>query len=173
MQYLGKLDPDCPSDRFVQTGVGLKKFRGGQNVLICPPSQKAMSYWGLDLEQWLKITVDDIKKYTDRPIVIREKQPRRVRTEIDTIEMALDQDVHCLVTFNSIAAVEGLMNGKPVFTMGPNAAEPLANTDLSNIDSPRIPTLDEVHNLCCNLAYQQFTLREMRDGTAWQMLNGV
>lgn len=173
MQYLGELDPNCPSDRFVKTGCALKKFRGGQNILICPPSEKAMSYWGLDLQQWLDETIQTIEKNTDRPVVIREKQPRRVRTEIDTIEMALSQDVHCLVTFNSIAAVEGLMNGKPVFTMGPNAAEPLSNTDLNQIEKPYIPSLDEVHNLCCNLAYQQFNLREMRDGTAWRMLNDL
>jgi hypothetical protein len=173
MQYIGEIDPDCPRDRFVLTGVGLKKFRGGRNILICPPSEKAMSYWGLDLQQWLNKTVKIIATNTDRPIAIREKQPRRVRTNVETIEMALNQDVHCLVTFNSIAAVEALMHGKPVFTMGPNAAQPLSNTDLSQIDSPRIPTMDEVHNLCCNLAYQQFTLREMRDGTAWRMLNGL
>jgi lipopolysaccharide biosynthesis glycosyltransferase len=173
MQYLGKLDPNCSSDRFQRTGHSLKKFCPGKNILLCPPSEKAMSYWGLDLQEWLKITIDDIEKYTDRPIVIREKQPRRIRTNVDTIEMALANDVHCLVTFNSIAAVEALMNGKPVFTMGPNAAQPLANTDLSQIDSPQIPSLDEVHNLCCNLAYQQFTIKEMRDGTAWQMLNGL
>lgn len=173
MQYLGELDPNCPGDRFKLTGHSLKKFRGGGNILICPPSQKAMSYWRLDLQEWLEQTIATIKANTDRPIVIREKQSRTIRVNKDTIEMALAENVHCMVTFNSIAAVEALMNGKPVFTMGPNAAQPLANTDLTQIDNPQIPTLDEVHNLCCNLAYQQFTVNEMRDGTAWRMLNGL
>jgi len=35
-----------------------------------------------------------------------------------------------------------------------------------------MPSYDEVRNLCCNLAYQQFTVAEMRSGTAWAMLNG-
>jgi len=170
MQYFGKLDPDCPDDRFVKTGTRLHKYRPGTSILLCPPSDKAMKYWNLDLEEWLKITVDDIKKYTDRPIVIREKQLRSVRTESDTMEMALSRDVHCMVTFNSIAAVESLIYGKPVFTMGPNAAQPLANTDLETIDNPFMPTMDEIRNLMCNLAYQQFTVNEMRDGTAWRML---
>jgi hypothetical protein len=77
-----------------------------------------------------------------------------------------------MVTFNSIAAVESLIYGKPVFTMGPNAAQPLSNTNLTQIEDPFIPSLDEVHNLLCNLAYQQFTVQEMKDGTAWDMLNG-
>jgi lipopolysaccharide biosynthesis glycosyltransferase len=176
MQYVGKLDPECPSNRFELTGESLKKFRPGRNILICPPSQKAMSYWNMDLIEWLENTVAEIKQHTDRPIVIREKQPRSVRVNTDTIQMALEQDVHCMVTFNSIAAVESLMNGKPVFTIGPtstNAAEPLSNKNLKDIDNPFIPSLDEVYNLCCNLAYQQFTVKEMRNGIAWRMLNGL
>jgi len=171
MQYLGELDTNCPDDRFKRTGVALTKFRGGQNILLCPPSQKALSYWGVDLEEWLESTVTTIKQYTDRPIVIREKQSRRERTNVNTIGMALADDVHCMVTYNSIAAVESLIHGKPVFTVGPNAAHHLSNKDLSKIEDPYIPTLDEVHNLCCNLAYQQFTVKEMRDGTAWEMIN--
>jgi len=86
------------------------------------------------------------------------------------MEMALADDVHCMVTYNSIAAVEALILGKPVFTMGPNAAEPLANTDLSKIEEPIMPKADRVRQLCCNLAYNQFTPGEMVDGTAWSML---
>ena len=174
MQYTGKIHENCPDDRFVQTGVTLTKYRPGDCILVCPPSQKAMNYWGLDLQEWLKITVDDIKKHTDRPVVIREKAGRDVRVNHDTMEMALNRNVHCMVTFNSIAAVESLIYGKPVFTMGPtgtNAAEPLSNTDLANIDNPFMPSMDEVRNLLCNLAYQQFTVHEMRSGYAWERLN--
>lgn len=173
LQYLGEIKQKCPDDRFVRTGTSLNKFRPGRNILLCPPSQKAMKFWDLDLQEWLQKTIEKIKQYTDRPIVIREKASRDVRVNVDTIEMALSRDVHCMVTFNSIAAVESLIYGKPVFTMGPNAAQPLANTDLSLIEKPFIPSVDEVRNLCCNLAYQQFTPTEMLDGTAWRMLNGL
>jgi hypothetical protein len=86
------------------------------------------------------------------------------------MEMALQRDVHCMVTYNSIAAVEALILGKPVFTMGPNAAEPLANTDLKRLENPLMPVVDRVRDLCCNLAYGQFTPAEMIDGTAWRLL---
>ena len=174
MQYVGKIYEDCPDDRFVRTGVTLTKHRPGNKILICPPSQKAMNFWNMDLQEWLKITIDDIKKYTDREIVIREKASRHERVNTDTMEMALSQDIHCMVTFNSIAAVESLIYGKPVFTTGPkgtNAAEPLSNKDLSKIDTPVMPDMDEIRNLLCNLAYQQFTVHEMRSGYAWEQLN--
>ena len=176
MQYTGEIIDDCPDDRFLKTGVTLTKHRPGSKILICPPSQKAMNFWNRDLHEWLKITVEDIKKYTDREIVIREKASRHERVNTDTMEMALGQDIHCMVTFNSIAAVESLIYGKPVFTTGPvgtNAAEPLSNKNLENIDSPSMPSMDEIRNLLCNLAYQQFTVHEMRSGLAWHMLNGL
>ena len=54
--------------------------------------------------------------------------------------------------------------------MGPNAAAPLANTDLSRIEKPMMPSYDEIRNLCCNLAYNQFTPKEMQNGLAWRIL---
>jgi hypothetical protein len=33
-----------------------------------------------------------------------------------------------------------------------------------------MPVIDRVRQLCCNLAYNQFTPNEMVDGTAWSML---
>ena len=160
----------CPDDRFMATSTQIRKKTPGRNILLCPPSQKALNYWDVNLETWILQTTETIKQYTDRPIVIREKANRQIRTNDDTMEMALSRDVHCLVTYNSIAAVEALILGKPVFTMGPNAAGPLANKILSRIEKPLIPVVDKVRELCCNLAYGQFTPAEMIDGIAWRTL---
>ena len=160
----------CPDDRFMATGTQIRKKTPGRNILLCPPSQKALNYWDVNLETWILQTTEAIKQYTDRPIVIREKANRQIRTNDDTMEMALSRDVHCLVTYNSIAAVEALILGKPVFTMGPNAAGPLANKELSRIEKPLMPVIDRVRELCCNLAYGQFTPAEMIDGIAWRTL---
>jgi len=174
MQYTGRIIENCRDDRFLKTGVTLTHARPGRHILVCPPSQKAMNYWGLDLQEWLQNTVAEIEKYSNRPIIIREKAGRDHRVNVDTMEMALSRDVHCMVTFNSIAAVESLIYGKPVFTTGPkgtNAAEPLSNKDIKNIDDPFMPDMEQVRNLMCNLAYQQFTVHEMRNGYAWEQLN--
>jgi len=170
VQYFGPI-MDRPDDRLAQTGIGFKKFRGGTNILLAPPSQKLLMMYDIDLETWLNNTIEEIKKYTDRPIVIRKKQSRAVRMTEDTMEMALAQDVHCLVTFSSIAAGEALLLGKPAITLGPNAAAPLCSQSISEIENPKIPTLDEVKTWAANLAYNQFTEAEMRNGTAWRILN--
>jgi lipopolysaccharide biosynthesis glycosyltransferase len=170
MQNIGPII-ERPFDRLELTGWRRRKFRPGTNILICPPSKKAMSCFGLDLETWMTETIDLIKQHTDRPIIIREKLSRRERTNTDTMEMALARDVHCLVTFNSIAASEALLYGKPAFTLGPNAAQALCKQDLTQIENPHIPTVDELEAWAAHLAYCQFTEAEMSNGTAWKILN--
>lgn len=171
MQWLGPIE-DRPPDRLELTGVAPKICTPGSKILLAPPSQKAMSYWDLDLDQWIATTIATIQQHTDRPIVVRTKPPRTQRATVDTMEMALQDDVHALVTFNSIAAVEALILGKPVFVMGPNAAHLLANHDLSQIENPFCPDLDQVYALLRCLAYHQFTTSEMSSGYAWQVLQG-
>ena len=162
---------DRPADRFEATGVRLTKFRPGTGILLAPPSQKLLNLYGIDLAQWLQQTQAEIRKYTNRPIIVREKQSRSVRQSTDTMEMALSQDIHCLVTFSSIAAGEALLCGKPAITLGPNAAAALCSQSLNEIENPKIPTLDEVAAWARHLSYCQFTESEMRDGTAWRILN--
>jgi hypothetical protein len=47
----------------------------------------------------------------------------------------------------------------------------VCSTEIKYIENPHIPTLDEVEEWAANLAYNQFTELEMRDGTAWRILN--
>jgi lipopolysaccharide biosynthesis glycosyltransferase len=160
-----------PFDRLEATGWHRSKFRKGNDILLCPPSAKAMSAFGLDLDIWMQETIATIKTYTDRKIVIRNKVSRRERTATDTMEMALSRNVHCLVTFNSIAATEAILLGKPAFALGPNAAHAVSLSDLSQIETPKIPTVDELEAWAAHLAYCQFSEAEMKDGTAWSILN--
>ncbi len=163
---------DRPSDRLQQTGVRLSKFRRtGSKILLAPPSQKLLNLYNINLEQWLDQTKTEIHKHTDREIVVRLKQGRTVRQSTDTMEMALDDDVFCLVTFSSIAAGEALLHGKPAITLGPNAAAPLCSQSLTEIENPKIPSLDEVDAWARHLAYCQFTEVEMQNGIAWRILN--
>ena len=170
MQNLGPVI-SRPRDRLAATGYRARKFRGGSNILLAPPSQKLLAVYDIDLDDWLQKTQDRLRLFTDREIIIREKAGRRVRTTTDTMEMALDRNVHCLVTFSSIAAVEAVLLGKPAIVLGPSAAHPVCSHDCSDIETPFIPTLDEVEEWAAHLAYCQFTEVDMRDGTAWRILN--
>jgi hypothetical protein len=162
---------DRPSDRLDCTGVRPKKVRtDGSRILLAPPSQKLLNLYDIDLETWLEQTLSEIGAHTDREVVIRRKQGRSTRVNDDTIEMALDNDIYCLITYSSIAAGEAILHGKPAITLGPNAAAAVCSTSIAEIETIRQPSLDETEAWARHMAYCQFTEAEMRDGTAWSIL---
>lgn len=160
-----------PRDRLDLCYVEVKDFYPGRKILIAPPSEKSFTLWNINQEQWINETVAEIKKHTDRPIAIRLKRNRDDRMRENTMEEELADDVHCLVTYNSVAACEAIMLGKPAITLGPNAAGVVSSHLLSEIENPRIPTYDEREAWLRHLSYSQFTFTEMSDGTAWTILN--
>lgn len=148
-----------------------KSFTPGSKILLCPPSDKVMNMFDQGTaEEWTSRLVAQLKTLTDRPIEIRMKPIRSERVSTKTIQDALQDDVHCLITYNSIAATEALLEGKPAITLGPNAAQLICETDLANLENPKIPTEDEMYAFLTHLSYSQFTQAEMEDGTAWRIL---
>jgi len=148
-----------------------KPFTKGSKILICPPSDKVMNLFGQGTAKaWTESLVTQLETLTDRPIEIRMKPIRSERISTKTIQDALQDDVHCLITYNSIAATEALMEGKPAITLGPNAAQLVCETSLENIETPRIPTEDEMRKFLIHLSFSQFTQKEMEDGSAWRIL---
>lgn len=170
LQYLGPII-DRPDDRFIKLRWKLKSFKKrGDYILLCPPSERVMNFYGQDLDKWLFSTTEEIKSYTDRPIKIREKPKREIRVQGDTIWAALDS-AYCLVTFNSIAATEALLYGKPAVALAPNAASILCNTKISEIENLNYPSSDEMYSFAKHLSYCQFNKVELQNGTAWSIVN--
>ena len=163
---------DRPDDRLKTANIQTKPFSKGSRIIVAPPSPKSFTLWDIDQPTWIEQTVNELKKHTDRPISIREKRSRKDRLHNDTIQEDLANDCHCLVTYNSVAAVEALIEGKPVITLGPNAATHLATHRLSDVENIKIPTEEEREAWLRHLAYSQFTHQEMINGTAWRILNG-
>ena len=131
-----------------------------------------MKFYGLELDNWLENTVNEIKKYTDRPIEIRERNPNRIdRAVNDTLQTALDNDVFALVTFNSVAAIESIFHGIPAFTLSPtHAASPVCLQDLSKIETPYYADQDKLYKWACHLAYGQVHVNELKNGKARELM---
>jgi hypothetical protein len=163
-----------PGDRFKKFNKKINSWKKtGAKILIAAPDEKPCKFYGITKEQWITDTVDTLKKYTDRPIEIRERAKNRIdRIKHSTLHEALDDDVFALVTYNSVAATESIFYGIPAFTLAPsNAASPVSSQDLSQIDTPYYPDADKVYQWACHLAYGQFHVNEMKDGSAWRILN--
>jgi hypothetical protein len=164
---------DRPDDRFRKFN---KKFtpwkKDGRAILIAAPDEKPCKFYGITKDQWIEHTIDKIKQFTDRPVIVRERAPKRIdRVATDTLDAALDRDIFALVTFNSVAAIESIFHGIPAFTMAPcNAASPVALQDLSRIDTPYYADKDKLYAWACHLAYGQFHIDELKNGTAMNLL---
>jgi len=163
-----------PSDRLERLHIQFQARRHGRRIIVAAPDDKPCRFYGIDRRQWIQDTVATVQQHTDRPVVVRERDPDRShRVMTDPLSAVLAQDVHALVTFNSVAAIESILAGVPAFVLAPtHAAAPVANRDLGQIESPHWPDQDKIHAWACHLAYGQFHVRELRDGTALRIING-
>ena len=162
-----------PDDRFKQFNKTFKPWKkDGRKILIAAPDEKPCKFYNTTQQEWIENTINSLKKYTDRPVIVRERAPKRIdRITTDTLQSALDNDVFALVTFNSVAAVESIFYGIPAFTLAPaNAASPVSLQDLSKIENPYYPNEDKLYAWGCHLSYGQFHTSEMASGKALEML---
>lgn len=159
---------DRPDDRWRRLDYPIHKRKQGKHILLVTPSEKPCKFYGIDRDTWVHNTVTEIKQHTDRPIVVRDKAPRTQRI-VRTIFEDLD-NCHALVTYQSIAAVESVLYGVPAFTLAPTAADPVCDKDLSLIETPTQQDADKIYKWACHLAYGQFHIDELKDGTAYRIL---
>jgi hypothetical protein len=162
-----------PNDRFKKFNKTFTPWKKtGTKILIAAPDEKPCKFYGIDKDQWVADTIVKIKEHTDRPVVVRERAPKRIdRIVNDTLQQALNNDVFALVTYNSVAAIESIFYGIPAFTMAPaNAASPVALQDLSKIETPYYADKDKLYAWGCHLAYGQFHTTELKNGQAMEML---
>lgn len=158
-----------PDDRWKKFNKKILPWKkDGRKIIVAKPDIKPCKFYGIDLDEWTNNVVETIKQHTDRPVVIRERAPNRIdRVANDTLENALMDDVFALVTFNSVAATESVMLGIPAFTLAPaNAASPVSSNDLTQIDNPYYADDEKRYAWACHLAYGQFHVSELRDGSA-------
>lgn len=144
--------------RWRSLGVEVARWRGsGGRIVIAEHSAAYAEFHGL-APNWTARTVAKIRRHTDRTIFVRAKE--------SGTPLPVDlRDAHCLVTHASLAAVEAVILGVPVFVAPLSAAAPIGRTDLSMIEDPARP---DRRAWLASLAWSQFTPEEVRDGTMWR-----
>jgi hypothetical protein len=134
--------------------------KDGRHIVIAAPSRTYAKFH--QCENWIADTIDALARVTDRQLVIRDKEHVRTRP--------LQKDLagaHALVTHGSIAAVEAVVLGCPVYVHADSAAALVGQTDLKKIEKPIYPDRQPFFNA---LAYSQFNETEMTNGVLFSML---
>ena len=159
----------CKSDRFEKFEMKVKapNFKG-KNILVCPSSESIHNYLGRP--NWLNETITEIKKYTDRPIKVREKPRGRGTSGPSEAKIPLSEelkDAWVCVTSCSISAVEAQCMGIPTICDVKSVAEPVSANHFADIENPYFVGAED---WLYSLAYQQFTPEEFENGFAIETL---
>ncbi len=160
---------DCKSDRFDKFNLKIKApTLNGEHILVCPSSPGIPAY--LETPDWTQQTVEQLKRYTDRPIKIREKPRGRGTSGPSEAKVPLAEDLKnawACVTSCSISAIEAVCMGKPVYCHEKSFAHAMGNLHLADIEQPFFA---DPEPWLYSLAYQQFTPEEFSNGVAIETL---
>lgn len=160
--------------------LSLKDWRlNGEHILIACQRNGGWSMGGYDVVSWIENTIAELRKFTDRPIIIRghpgDKRAaqylNKSKWQISKNEK-ISQDFKnawATITYNSSPGVASAIEGIPVFVTDPNPkmsqAYSVANTDLSKIESP---ILYERQRWAEQLSMCHWKFEELSSGKAWQ-----
>lgn len=148
-------------ERVMASGIRMRPWRSkGKHILFALPGLDYGMALGLDMAAWIDATGRKLRKRTERPIVVRERDCK--------VPLALHmENCWAVVTHSSNVAVDAVIAGVPVFVAEGAAAAPVGNTDLDKLENPRMPDRDV---WWASLMCQQFTPAEMVNGTAFRHL---
>ena len=157
---------EAPVDRLANFASFPKPWReSGEKILIIEPGPFAANIFHVDLKTWKYDVERELKKYTDKKIVFREKAEKKIRTSL--VEELHNEDYYCVISINSNAATEAIWSGIPVITLDRHITTPVSRSKLSDINNLARPHLAR---WLCAVSYSQFTQEELYDGTAIKIL---
>lgn len=152
------IDPKASKDRWRMRRQPVQPWRKvGGHIVIAAPSPAYSRFHELD--GWWLEKVLEAAHATGRKVIVRQKDTTRpLARELE--------GAHCLVTHGSVAAVEAVIMGYPVFVDETSAAAMVGRTDL-DLENPVMPDRTAwLHSL----ANAQFNLPEILSGECWKWM---
>lgn len=162
--------------------IKLKPWRSnGSHILICLQRNGGWSMQGLNSLNWLDQTINNIRKYSNRPIIVRahpgDKKTKNIikikhkNVFLSTKEKMTEDLIGAWATvvYNSSPSVASAIEGVPIFLTDPQPRNSqsfdVANTDISNIENP---IMLERQQWIEKLSMCHWKFDELRSGKAWQ-----
>lgn len=162
--------------------IPLQPYRSsGGHILICLQRVDGWSMCGADVQHWLDNTVRIIRKFTNRPIIVRKHPGDKRQKDLkfsNLYHVSTNPDINtdlnncwATITYNSSPGIASLIRGVPVFVTDPNPQQsqtwPLCNTDLSKIENPDMPDRTTWIN---KISQSHWNDQEVESGQAWKFM---
>ena len=179
IHQLGKFGntDNLDNDRSKKLNVNLKPFQQFRNnkILIACQHEKSLQWDGMpSMAEWVRLEVEKIRKFTDRPIVVRPhpRSPFQLSVSNVSIELPrklpntydgfnIDYRYHCVINYNSGPAVQAAISGTPVVCDQSSLAFPVSD-QIENIDSI---VLKDREDWFLKLCHTEWTVPEIAEGT--------
>ena len=142
----------------------------GEHILICPSSQTMTHYMtGLTIEQWVQKVVDYVSDRTNRPIKLRLKPRGKGTSGPSVAKRSIEEDLegaYCLITAGSLTSIDALKAGIPVISTNREyAPSAWCSNPIEQINNLKLYDREQ---LFYNLAYKQYSIKEMREGFCYE-----
>jgi hypothetical protein len=169
-------------------GISLKPYKpNGNHILLCLQRNGGWSMKDYDVQDWALRTIQEIRKHSDRPIVLRGHpgdkaakeylDPRSPKCRLKNLpnvsfsdlNRSLLQDLDnawAVVNHNSSPVVGAAIEGYPIFVTDPirSQCRDVANTDLSMIETPNRPNRQPWVE---RLSMFHWKFDELKSGECW------
>lgn len=197
--YWPELDRNKANARLQKLGVKWLKWNPDPDghILVALQLPGDASLRGADINEWAYRTIMDIRKKTDRLIVVRnhpmasqrafgdheELARRLLLSGVQNIKFSDGQlvpwtqdlnDAYCTVTYTSGLAIDSVLSGIPTIACDAgNFAWGISSRTVRDINNVKLETDEKMHQWLRNLAGCQWSSTEMQDSTAWKALLSV
>jgi len=171
---------DLTASRAVDLGLTLMPWRTtGDHIVIALQRQDSQQWLGLPGAQtWVNDVCNCLKKYTDRPIIIRSHPrqkiipsavaPTKIANSYDCFDF--DQSLEnawAVINWSSGPGPQSIITGVPAFVGPDSLASPIAGFNLSEIENPAMPDRSSWLNM---ISHSEWTLDEIASGHPVQRL---
>lgn len=170
-------------DRFERRRIGVKPKTNPKSalrpkVLYCGSSQKYCDFYDLgDANEYAENVFQQVRDIGKKIEFVYRPKPswvgaRKIEGTDFSSQRPLAHELeraHLLITHGSAASIEAIVGGVSVITLGPCAAQFVAEKVINNetIHDPYFPSDHARWQWLCNLAYCQWNEEELRSGEAW------
>jgi hypothetical protein len=172
--------------------ISLKDYRSsGEHILLCLQRNGGWSMAGFDVVDWTNSTINKIREYSDRPIIIRphpgDKASKDYLNALNpncrinfsknvklSVNVNLIDDLkNCwaAVNHNSSPVVGAAIEGFPIFVTDPinSQCKEIANIDFSKLENPE---LQDRQSWVERLSMFHWNFDELKTGECWRHMRG-
>lgn len=190
------LNSDDADLRLADLGIQWSEWNSNPDghILVALQLPGDASLRGADINDWAYKTIVDIRKRTDRFVIVRNHPLASQRAFGDHEELARKlllagvqnirfsdgqivpwshdlQGAYCTVTYTSGLAIDSVLSGIPTIAYDAgNFAWGISSRLARNINDVKMVPKEQVRAWLRNLAGCQWSADEMREGTAWRHL---